>query len=118
MGIKIKLAKALSVKGESLSELDLKLDELTGLDLIEVEKQINAENNVRALLMPEYSKLYLAAVAAKALKIPREALNLLTAKDFTRVTKAVQDFLIGWDLETGEDLKADIQDTETVPRKS
>ena len=112
--MKIKLAKALSVRGESLTELELDLDKLTGQDIIEVEKQIDTAGDGRALVLPEYSKVYLAAVAARALKVPREALNMLTARDFTRLTQAVQNFLMRPDLETEEDLKAE----ETVRRKS
>ena len=101
--MKIKLKKPLSVKGEQLSEIDLNLEGLTGQDIIEVERQIDAANDGRALLLPEYSKIYLAAVAARALKVPREALNMLTAKDFTQITQAVQNFLIRPDLETDAD---------------
>lgn len=116
--MKIKLKKALSVKGESLKELDLNLDELTGFDLIEVEKYINDSNDGRAILFPEYSKNYLIAVAARALKLPSEALKYLSAGDFTRITRAVQDFLMKSDSVTDDELKPDIQDTETHPQKS
>ncbi|MBR1603779.1 MAG: phage tail assembly protein [Synergistaceae bacterium] len=112
--MKIKLTRELSVRGESLTELELDLDKLTGQDIIEVEKQIDTAGDGRALVLPEYSKVYLAAVAARALKVPREALNLLTARDFTRLTQAVQNFLMRPDLETEPDLKAE----ETVRRKS
>ncbi|MBQ8693076.1 MAG: phage tail assembly protein [Synergistaceae bacterium] len=112
--MKIKLTRELSVRGESLTELELDLDKLTGQDIIEVEKQIDTAGDGRALVLPEYSKVYLAAVAARALKVPREALNMLTARDFTRLTQAVQNFLMRPDLETEEDLKAE----ETVRRKS
>ena len=112
--MKIKLMRELSVRGESLTELELDLDKLTGQDIIEVEKQVDTAGDGRALVLPEYSKLYLAAVAARALKVPREALNLLTARDFTRLTQAVQNFLMRPDLETEPDLKAE----ETVRRKS
>ena len=112
--MKIKLMRELSVRGEMLSELELDLDKLTGQDIIEVEKQIDTAGDGRALVLPEYSKVYLAAVGARALKVPREALNLLTARDFTRLTQAVQNFLMRPDLETEPDLKAE----ETVRRKS
>ena len=112
--MKIKLMRELSVRGESLTELELDLDKLTGQDIIEVEKQIDTAGDGRALVLPEYSKVYLAAVAARALKVPREALNLLTARDFTRLTQAVQNCLMRPDLETEPDLKAE----ETVRRKS
>ena len=116
--MKIKLTRELSVRGEMLSELELDLDKLTGQDIIEVEKQIDSSGDGRALVLPEYSKLYLAAVAARALKIPREALNGLSARDFTRVTQAVQNFLIRTDSGSEEELKPDGQGSETVRRKS
>ena len=117
--MKFKLKKPLSVRGESIKELDLNLDDLTGLDLIEVEKYINETNDGRAILFPEYSKNYLIAVAARALKLPYDALKVLSARDFTRIAQAVQNFLTRSDLETEDASISPGQDgTETHPQKS
>ncbi len=95
--MKILLRKPLKHRGEDLTELDLNLEELTGYDLIEVEQQVNNSNDGRAILMPEYSKTYLITVAARALHMPVEALKQLSARDFTNITRSVQNFLLASD---------------------
>lgn len=95
--MKVQLKKALKHKGQELTELDIPLEELTGLDLIEVEKQIADTNDRKALILPEFSKNYLAAVASRAAHIPVEVLQTLSARDFTAVTSEVQNFLTGSD---------------------
>ena len=68
--MKIQLKKAIMHKGEELKELDLSLDRLTGNDLIEVEEQaIKAGNN--AFSATDFSRVYLIAVAARAMKRER-----------------------------------------------
>lgn len=100
--MKVQLKKALKHKGQELTELDIPLENLTGHDLIEVEKQIADANDKKALILPEFSKSYLAAVAGRAAHIPVEVLWTLSARDFTAVTGAVQNFLTGSDSETEE----------------
>ena len=98
--MKVQLKKALKHKGQELTELDIPLENLTGLDLIEVERQVADANDKKALILPEFSKSYLAAVASRAARIPVEVLQTLSARDFTTVTGAVQNFLTGSDSET------------------
>jgi len=100
--MKVQLKKALKHKDQELTELDIPLEELTGADLIDIEKQVAEMDNKKAMLLPEFSKLYLATVAARAARIPVEALRTLSARDFTTVTNAVQIFLTGSDSETDE----------------
>ena len=95
--MKVQLKKALKHKGQELTELDIPLEELTGSDLIEVEKQIADANDKKALILPEFSKSYLATVASRAAHIPVEVLQTLSARDFTAMTNAVQNFLTGSD---------------------
>lgn len=89
------LEKPLKFRGDELRALELNLDDLTGNDLIEVEQQIDNFNDGRLILLPEYSKKYLIAVAARALHMPVEVLRALNARDFTKLTGAVQIFLTG-----------------------
>ena len=98
--MKVQLKKALKHKGQELTELDIPLEELTGNDLIEIEKQVIDMNDRKAMILPEFSKSYLAAVASRAAHIPVEVLRTLSARDFTAVTSAVQNFLTGSDAET------------------
>jgi hypothetical protein len=97
MKVNIKLKKALRHKGQELTELDIPLENLTGSDLIEVEQQVFQSGKIT--LMPDYSKVYLIRVAARAARIPTEVLEGLSARDFTVVTSRVQGFLMGSDSE-------------------
>ena len=95
--MKIQLRKPISHKGQQLKELDIPLEELTGLDLLDVEKQVCDPDDTKLMLLPEYSKKYLIAVAARAAHIPAEVLHSLSAKDFTAVSIGVRNFLTGAD---------------------
>lgn len=90
--MKVQLKKCLTHKGEELRELDIPLENLTGADLIDVEQQLFRSGKVA--LMPDYSKVYLIRVAARAARIPVEVLEQLSARDFTIVTNKVQNFLM------------------------
>lgn len=93
--MKVQLGKNLKHKGADLNELDIPLEDLTGADLIDVEQQIFKSGKVA--LMPDYAKVYLIRVAARAARIPVEVLEQLSARDFTNVTNKVQNFLMGSD---------------------
>jgi hypothetical protein len=95
--MKIKLQKALKHKGQKLTELDIPLETLTGTDLIEVEQQLLQSG--KFTLLPDYAKVYLIRVAARAAHIPVDVLEGLSARDFTIVTTRVQGFLMGSDSE-------------------
>ena len=99
--MKIRLKKALRHKGEELHELDIPLEDLTGMDLIDIEQQLFKAGKVA--LMPDYSKIYLIRVAARAAKIPAEVMETLSARDFTVVTNRVQSFLMESDSGTDEE---------------
>jgi hypothetical protein len=98
--MKVKLQKVLKHKGQELTELDIPLEALTGADLIEVEQQLSQSGKIT--LLPDYAKVYLIRVAARAARIPAEVLEGLSARDFTVVTSRVQSFLMGSDSGTGE----------------
>ena len=105
--MKIKLSKAIKHKGENIEILDINLDDLTGNDLIEVEKQLTQSGEVS--IVTDFNKIYLITIAARALHIPVEILKFVSAKDFTRITNEVRNFLIISDSEENE--------TETVQAK-
>ncbi|GHV57174.1 hypothetical protein FACS1894216_21610 [Synergistales bacterium] len=52
--------------------------------------------------MPDYSKVYLIRVAARAARMPVEVLDNLSARDFTVVTNRVQNFLMASDSEESD----------------
>ena len=90
--MKIQLTKTLSFRGNNLNELELDLEGLTGNDLINAEKQTIADENLP--MVTDFSRAYLAAVAAQALKMPVEVLRDLPVKEFTKIVNEVQRFLL------------------------
>ena len=91
--MKIKLKKAIAYRGEELNELDYTLDDLTANDLIEVDKQVQATENIS--YVPETNRIYLISIAARALKMPVEVLREMSARDFSIITNDVLSFLLG-----------------------
>lgn len=89
--MKIKLKKAITHKGQEIFTLDIPLEDLTGNDLIDVEKQLMQSGEVP--VVTDFNKTYLISVAAKAVHIPVEILKSASAKDFTRITNEVRNFL-------------------------
>ena len=105
--MKIKLKKAILHKGEWLDVLDIPLEELTGNDLIEAEKQIMQSGDT--VVVTDFSRPYLITIAAQASHLPVEALKFMDARDFTKIITEVRNFLIVSDSEAEEDIK--IQET-------
>ncbi|MBR0316522.1 MAG: phage tail assembly protein [Synergistaceae bacterium] len=105
--MKIKLKKAINFHGEELKELDLNLDNLTGNDLIEAEKQVMMNDNIP--MITDFNKSYLIAIAGRVLNIPAETLRTINAKDFSSITSEVQRFLLNSD--SSETEKAEIPAT-------
>lgn len=95
--MKIKLKKAIMHKGQELEVIDMPLEELTGNDLIEAEKQIIQSGE--SIVVTDFSRPYLIAVAARAAHIPVETLKFMDARDFTRIAGEVRNFLIVQDSE-------------------
>lgn len=89
---KITLSKPFKWEGVEYKSIDLALDDMTGRDLISAEKESRAMGDRTPVA--EFSKLYLATVAAKAAKLPSDMLLALPARDFTAVTSLVQGFFM------------------------
>ena len=86
-----KFSKPYSFDGDSFDKIDLDLDALTGDDMLTAEREFTAAGGFGAMM--ETSKGYLAILAAKAAKVPAEFINGLPAKEFSKITLAVQTFL-------------------------
>ncbi|ABO49748.1 hypothetical protein Dred_1214 [Desulforamulus reducens MI-1] len=91
--MKIIFKKPFNFEGKDYMDLDLDMDALTGRDLINANKEAVALGD--ASPVNEFSKTYLAAVAAKAAKVPVDMILSLPASDFTSLTLQVQNFLFG-----------------------
>ena len=90
--MQIQLKKAIKYKGQDVFMLDIPLEDLTGNDLIEVEKQLIQSGEVP--VVTDFNRVYLISVAARATHIPVEVLKFSSARDFTRITNEVRNFLI------------------------
>lgn len=91
--MEIKLSKPIIFEGKEYTELTLDLDGITGRDLLKVEAEARIIAGSAAALVAELSKSYHAVVAAKAAGVPVDLILALPAKDFTKITVAVQNFL-------------------------
>lgn len=89
---KVELSKPYSFEGKEYTKLELDFDSLTGQDVINAEKEVRALGDRSPVA--EFSKTYQAVMAAKAAKVPVDLIMKLPAKDFTRITILVQDFLL------------------------
>ena len=114
--MKIKLSKAIKHKGENIEILNINLDDLTGNDLIEVEKQLTQSGEVS--IVTDFNKIYLITIAARALHIPVEVLKFASAKDFTKITNEVCNFLIISDSEETENSTIPVNSLATSSEES
>lgn len=89
----IKLSAPVKYEDRELSEIVLDLDSLTGDDLASAEAEMQLAGVVP--VMVDTSKRYMMHVAAKAAGVPVELIGRLKAPDATKVTLAVQGFLMG-----------------------
>jgi len=91
----IKLSNPRTINGKEYTKLELNFDNLTGRDLINAHKETTAMGDNSPV--NEFSKTYLAAVAARAAKVKTDDILDLPARDFTNITIMVQNFLFGMD---------------------
>ncbi|MCT8975493.1 hypothetical protein N4T77_02665 [Clostridium sp. CX1] len=92
--MKIALNKSLNLDGKEIDEIELKLEDLTGEDILKVDTELRVNgsaygfNNV-------YDQKVLLSVASKASGIIVDDLKKLSAPDFLEVTFSVRNFLMG-----------------------
>lgn len=84
--------KPFNFEGAEYKELDLKLDALTGQDISAAKREWAAAGNFSPV--PVADSDFCAAVAAKACKLPIEFFYALPAKEYTKLTQAVSNFLL------------------------
>jgi len=87
----IKLTKSVEWEGTRIDELNLNLEALTGLDIEAAEREWVLGGGSG---MPETSKGFLIAVAARATGVRTDVLRRLSSKDYTKITVLVQNFLL------------------------
>jgi hypothetical protein len=89
--MKIKLKKPVTYKEQEYQEIDLDLENLTGVDLMKANVALRGSEDK---LLPMFSMVYQVEVAALAAKVPTDVIRALGAQDFMRVTVEVQAFLL------------------------
>lgn len=85
-----KLKKPIQYDGKTIEEIDMNFDSLTGKDMIDAEREADTDDFTP---MKEFNKSYLAIIAAKACSMPSDIMPLLGLKDFSAITRGVQNFL-------------------------
>lgn len=90
----VHLKNPLSVDGEKLTTITLRLGELTGADMEGAEAEAKASTGGEPIVGHEMSKTYLLAIASRAARININDLRKLGIKDASTVTLLVQGFLL------------------------
>lgn len=104
--MEIKLIKPLKLEDKEIQEIDLKLEDLTGADILKVDLEIRAEGDPRGF-DNVYNQKVLLILASKATGIIVEDLEKLSAPDFLEVTFTVRNFLMGLSAQTEEPKNSD-----------
>jgi hypothetical protein len=89
----VKFKKPYSFEGSDYEGVELDLDGLKGSDIEKAQENVVAERRGTGT-MGEFSKSYCAHVAALAAKQPLEFFRNLPAREFSRVTMGVSNFLL------------------------
>ncbi|WP_342557346.1 phage tail assembly protein [Lysinibacillus sp. FSL P4-0201] len=93
---RIDLKRPIVFEDETISQINLDFESLTGEDIEKAEAQFNAENPQNSMIMvKEMSKPFLAIVASKAAKVNVALIRKLSAPDYAKVTTRCSLFLLG-----------------------
>lgn len=85
--------KLIIFEGEEYKKININLEGLTGKDIKDVSNELLAQGEV--LGFAETNKNFLAALAARAANLPFEFMDYIPARDFSKITIEVQNFLLG-----------------------
>lgn len=82
-------------EGKTYEEMEFNFDGLTGRDLLNIEEEMKGAGS--STIIPEFDKAYQYRVAARAAKIGSDVVEMMPARDFTRITNRSRSFLMQWD---------------------
>jgi hypothetical protein len=99
--VEINLVKPLKIDGNKIEKLDLKLDDLTGEDILKIDLELRTEGHPRGM-EDIFNQNVLLKLASKASGIIPDDLKRLSAPDFLEVTFTVRNFLLGLSGQTEE----------------
>ena len=92
----IKLTRPVQFDGETITEITLDFEKLSGEDIEKAEMQFNAENPQNSITMvKEMAKGFTAIVAAKAAGVHVGVIRKMSAPDYAKVTMRTTVFLMG-----------------------
>lgn len=91
--MKVDFKKPHKFEEEEFNGIDLNLENLTGEDLATAEKELTAMGIYAVSMQTNQTALML--LAAKSAKVPVEMIKSLPINEASKVTMAVQNFLIG-----------------------
>lgn len=95
--MKIQLSKTYNFGGKDFSEFDVNIEEMTGKDFIQCEKEFKARNK-DAGAVKELEDGWALTVAAKAIDVKYGDLLNLKSVDYLKVVNQVKVFLSkGWE---------------------
>lgn len=90
-----KFLKPVTFDDKEYMEIQFDLDGLTGEDMLAAERRFNLSHREnQGAPLKELSKEYQIHVMAIASQMPVEFFNKISAKDFSRITIKVQNFLL------------------------
>lgn len=99
----IKLSKTYKISGKKVGILELNLEEMSGLDLIEAEREYFSRNKNSIIKELEYG--WYLTVASKSSGLKYGDLLNLNAKDCVRIVNTVRGFLQNTDSEEVEKIE-------------
>ncbi|WP_458412779.1 phage tail assembly protein [Schinkia sp. CFF1] len=92
--MEVKLTKPINLDGKEIKKLELKLEELTGEDILKVDLELRTEGNLDGL-NTIHNQNVLIKLASKSSGIIVDDFKKLSAPDFLEVTFSVRNFLLG-----------------------
>ena len=90
--MKIEFSKPFKFEDQTFEAIDLKLEDLTGEDMLAVNKQFASEGLFS--LAPSADMNFKMYLAARASKQPIEFFKQMPAKEFANVVQSVSNFLM------------------------
>lgn len=84
--------KPVEIEGQKYTSLTFYFDKLTGEDIEVIEEELQDQN--KYVLTPEISSAFQTMLAARAAKIPADAIRRLPIRDYMAIKNKARNFLI------------------------
>lgn len=84
--------KPVEIEGQEYSSITFYFERLTGEDIEAIEEELQDQN--KYVLTPEISSAFQSILAAKAAKIPADAIRRLPVRDYMAIKNKARNFLI------------------------